>query len=79
MITAPVIAQHDTPLATSGSAAGGHERHDDVVAGLQPGDAGADLLDHARALVPADDRQTGWGGHPSPSGRRSGTGHSMPA
>src|ERR1700722_13327534 len=33
------------------------ERTDDVVAGLEPGHAGADLLDHARALVAAHDRE----------------------
>jgi hypothetical protein len=37
-------------------AADGQERADDVVARLQPGHAGPDLLDDARALVAADDR-----------------------
>src|SRR6185437_13960089 len=36
--------------------AGRQERADHVVARLEPGHPGADLLDHPRALVPADDR-----------------------
>jgi hypothetical protein len=38
-------------------AADREEGADDVVARLQPGHAGADLLDDARALVAADDRE----------------------
>ena len=40
-------------------AAGGDEAEDDPVAGGEVGDAGADLLDDARALMPADHRQRG--------------------
>ena len=38
-------------------AADRQERADDVVAGLQPGDARADFLDDPGALVAADDRE----------------------
>ena len=47
------------PDAQAGTAAGGDEAEDDLVAGGEPGDARADLLDDAGALVPADDRQRG--------------------
>src|SRR6202035_2929023 len=37
--------------------AGGHEAEDHPVTGCEAGDTRADLLDDARALVPADHRQ----------------------
>ena len=45
--------------AVAAVAAVGDERADDVVAGLDPGDARADLLDDARALVAEHHRQPG--------------------
>ena len=51
---AEVLAARDAPLAL---AAGGDERHRDVVAGLERRDVLAHGLDDARALVAADDRE----------------------
>jgi hypothetical protein len=59
-----VVVQERAEVTHVGHAAGAEpafaahrqERADDVVAGLQPGHPGPDLLDDARALVAADDR-----------------------
>ena len=58
MRMAPTSQRLEWPVAHGRALpAGGDEAEDDVVARLQPGDAGAHLLDHAGALVTPDDGQ----------------------
>src|SRR5215475_8541764 len=56
-LSAPVAQVLPAGRAVPAYPAGGDEGADDVVSDVHPGHAGTDSLDHARALVPADERQ----------------------